>query len=382
MKTGMTQGNTDLRQGMLNLVERVEREQLLKFDFIARTNSLKFVTNPETNVTMLKVPDEGAFAANDNFHSQVRVYSDIPADYYGRCRKEFITVNDTQRNLLDLQVNHWLETSKNKKGDGDQRMVRTMDGVARAFLSSRYRRLDNHDLVYRLLPILNDIKNLDIASAEITDTRLYIKLVSRDLWAEVGVGDVVQVGVCIQNSEIGHGSLEAIPYSIRKRCENGQKHTTFGMRKNHTGARLDVGNEEILNLFQDDTLKADDEAFWLQFRDVVKASLTDTMLNKIVSQMKEAAGIKIADADTAVKVLTQKCRLSENERNMVLANFLVGAHDAGQNLYGLANAVTYAAHATKDISYDRSTELEELGGRITAMPKTATRAELKELTCV
>ena len=36
-------------------------------------------------------------------------------------------------------------------------MVRTLDGNARAFLSDRYRRLDNYDLLAHVLPMLREL---------------------------------------------------------------------------------------------------------------------------------------------------------------------------------------------------------------------------------
>ena len=54
--------------------------------------------------------------------------------------------------LLAHNVNHWFKTQP------AERMVRTLDGKARAFLSNRYRRLDNFDLLHAVMPVLAELK--------------------------------------------------------------------------------------------------------------------------------------------------------------------------------------------------------------------------------
>ncbi|SHK58329.1 hypothetical protein SAMN05216582_10873 [Selenomonas ruminantium] len=63
-----------------------------------------------------------------------------------------------------------------------------MDGNVRAFLSDRYRRLDNLELCAAVLPIIKDMKGAVIESCEITDAHLYLKVINRRMKAEVAVG--------------------------------------------------------------------------------------------------------------------------------------------------------------------------------------------------
>ena len=53
---------------------------------------------------------------------------------------------------LATNVNEWFHNKP------ERRMIRTLDGQARAFLSDRYRRLDNYDLASTVLPILIEIR--------------------------------------------------------------------------------------------------------------------------------------------------------------------------------------------------------------------------------
>ena len=45
-------------------------------------------------------------------------------------------------------------------------MVRTLGGTARAFLSERYRRIDNYEIAEAVLPIISDIKDARVRVAK------------------------------------------------------------------------------------------------------------------------------------------------------------------------------------------------------------------------
>jgi hypothetical protein len=365
--------------GLHRLTRHVMEQAKLKHDVLVRTDAMSYVTEQGDGglVTKLRVKDEGAFAVNEHAHRQVRAYLGIDYKYYDRIRDQFAAIgydeqgNPITKSLLDVNVNHWMH------GMGETRLVRTLDGTCRAFLSDKYRPMDNEDLLEHILPVLLEMGgNLDVVSCQVTDAKLYLKLVSRDRWAEVKEGSVVQVGVCIENSEIGSGAISAIPFSVVKACNNGMKHTQFGTRRNHVGSRIDIGDAASA-IFSDETYRADDRAYWLKVRDIVKAALSDDILNKIADQMREAEGIKIVSPVEAVKVLANKYRLNEGETNTVLENLLSGAHGAGKdNLYGLANAVTYTAGTVDD--YDRATDLEDLGGKLLDLPN-GNKTELNDL---
>ena len=53
-----------------------------------------------------------------------------------------------------------------------------------------------------VLPIIGGIKEARVESCQITDNRMYIKVVNPRLQQEVRPGDVVQSGIIISNSEI------------------------------------------------------------------------------------------------------------------------------------------------------------------------------------
>jgi hypothetical protein len=76
-------------------------------------------------------------------------------------------------------------------------MVRTLDGKMRAFLSDRYRRLDNYDLAEAVLPILVEMgEGIRIVSTELTDSRMYIKVINERLELN---GTKLSEGACCSN---------------------------------------------------------------------------------------------------------------------------------------------------------------------------------------
>ena len=66
-------------------------------------------------------------------HRQIGTHLRIPAAYYDRMREE-------RPDLLAYNANTWF------KQESSQRMLRTLDGSARAYLSNRYRRMSTRRL--------------------------------------------------------------------------------------------------------------------------------------------------------------------------------------------------------------------------------------------
>lgn len=113
-------------------------------------------------------------------HRQIGTHLRIPAAYYDRMREE-------RPDLLAYNANTWF------KQESSQRMLRTLDGSARAYLSNRYRRIDNIDIAGVTLPILGGLPDIRFESCQITESRMYIKAVNPRLQAEVSPGDITTI---------------------------------------------------------------------------------------------------------------------------------------------------------------------------------------------
>jgi hypothetical protein len=121
--------------------------------------------------------------------------------------------------------------------------------------------------------------------------------------------------------------------------------------------------------FSRTTLLAERELYLRQIVDVVRGMGDAEVFDRIVQKMRDATEQKIAGKPhKAVEVLAQRVKLSEEETSGVL-NHLLLAGDLSR--YGMMNAVT---RYSQDVdSYDRATELEQLGNTVLSLPNAAWR---------
>ena len=176
---------------------------------------------------------------------------------------------------------------------------------------------------------------------------------------------MVQAGIVITNSEVGCGTLAVQPLVYRLICRNGLIASDHALRKTHVGRILQSG-EESINVYRDDTLAADDKAFFLKVRDVVEAAVSEATFRQVAQKMQKTLDIKLrGDPVKAVEVLANRYTLNENERAGVLRHLIV---EGDLSAYGLVNAVTHFSQDVED--YDRATEFEALGGKLIDLAPT------------
>lgn len=330
-------------RSLVDLAHEIERQTTAKQDFIADTRKLHLVEDGHT----LVADDVGSFQINDHALTQIGERVNIPTKYLRRMQME-------APKLLAANVNHWFQESPEK------RMVRTLDGNARAFLSDRYLRIDNHDVANMTLPVLLNQEGLRIVSCEVTENKLYIKAVSTALEAEIKskrVGDFVHGGVMISNSEVGLGTLSITPFAQFLVCTNGMTRDG-GQKWRHLGTRAEEG--ELEKYLADDTRQADDRALLLKVRDTLAAAMRPDVFQDWIAKVQGSTEQKLqGDIPQAVELLGTKLTFSNDEKSSILRHLIEGG-DLSQ--YGLVNAVTRTAEDSP--SYDRATELEALGSSV------------------
>jgi len=192
-----------------------------------------------------------------------------------------------------------------------------------------------------------------VESCELTEKKMYLKVVNPRIETEIKKGDVVQSGILISNSETGHGSVNVMPLVYRLVCKNGMIANDSGKRKYHVG-RTNESSDDY-EIYRSETIIADDKAFVMKLQDIVRATADTVQFERIVSQMKLATEAKIISKDipAVVELASKNYGLLEYEGKGVLEHLIRGEE---LSLYGLANAVTRQAQDVE--SYDRSTELE------------------------
>ncbi len=349
-------------KSLSELATELERQAESRADFVAPTEKLamivesrNLVDGSETpiSVPLLEIEGEGEFLIGNTAHSQIAQRLGVPAKYYKRMR-------DEAPHLLADNVNHWFGTKT------ERRMIRTLDGSARAFLSDRYRTIDNYEIAAVALDSLAEHgADFSAVSCEITERRMYIQAVFPKLEREVKVGDVVQAGLVISNSEIGLGSVSIEPMLHRLVCLNGMV-LPSAMKKYHVGKQVgDVDAAMAEQIFRDETREADDKAFMMKIADVISSSVREDVFATYVERMTESTTEMIeGKIDESVTVLANKVGLNETEGASVLRNLINGGD---LSRWGMANAVTAIANDVDD--YDRAIELERIGGNVIQLDK-------------
>jgi hypothetical protein len=348
---------------LADLAKEIVRQRDAKRDFIARQGAIEMETlDDEVCLALGADAQRQHYTIRPHAHAQIASRLGVPKRYYDRMREE-------APDLLTTNVNGWLER------DADAcRMVRTLDGAVRAFLSDRYQRIENEDIAEVALPVLAEQPDMRVESCAVTERRLYIKALFPRIAGEVAKGDVVQAGVIISNSEVGAGAIEVAPLLFRLVCLNGLIVQDHRVRGFHIGPRI-IEGDDVRELLTDEARQADDRAILLKLRDVVRACADPAQFETRLERLRRAAQEPVTgDLAKAVEVLALKSGLNEAERGSVLRHLIMGGD---LTRWGLVNAVTRIANDA--LSYDRATELEALGGTLLDLPRQDWR-EIAEAT--
>ena len=374
MKRGMT---------IEDLLAEVQRQSSVKKDYVASTaNDVRMVAMPEypngVAVVLQKGQDSEVekglsqnvaeylntptaplerLAVTEHAHQQIAGRLQIPWKFYHRMLEDHPDI------VLDA-VNKLFER------EPGTRLLRTMDGRLRAFLSNRYKRIDNDTVLESSLPaIVKGDLETTLLSSSVTDRNMYLKCLftGEEMQQEIGRTrdggpDIVRPGFCLSNSEIGTGSVHISAFFYRDFCLNGcvyGKTDAFEFKRSHLGGALIEGTD--FEVMSDKSKQLEDEAILSNVTDVMHAIATpefvDTMGRKLRA-LKE--GETIENPRPAIELLAKENGLTQKESDQVLQNLI---EDRDYSRWGMVNAVTKVAN--EDIvSYDRASDIEMLGSRL------------------
>lgn len=343
-----------MQQGksLVELAEELQRQKDAKVDYVADSRALSLTGNAlYLSISSSKYP------INDHAHSQISDRLGIPAKYYQRMRVD-------APELLEDNVNGWFNKEPEK------RMIRTLDGKVRAFLSNRYRPLENSDLLEVVLPKLTEA-GAEIQSCEITEKWMYLKATIPDQRVEIGPPEgfesgrgskavhVIEPGIVISNSEVGAGVLSISPAVHTIHSSNlavmREMRERSRLYKIHLGEPVEIeGGKDVAR----QTRRLMDATAWNQVKDIVDVVTNADTFEKIVDRLREARARPVGNKlDKTVERLGDLSDLYEEEQDAVLS-YLIQGSDFTQ--YGLHEAITSTANVVR--SYERASKLEELGG--------------------
>ena len=354
------------------LASRVRVDADRKRDFIAPTTQ----ANVYEGGTKIELSDGssnygGHFSVNAR--RQLGTHLGIPSQYIDKLQARGMN------ELVDTNFNQLLQRPVRNARD---RLFRTYDNgndlmaqnVFRSTHSSSFLTFDHVDLMDGVAPVLNQIadnQELKFISSGLTDNKLYMKIAFPNMQLEVRskqVNDIVECGVIISNSETGHGSIVVAQFIHRLICLNGMTVNDAGTRRRHVGSANARGELD----YQADTVVAMKQALTKQLRDHVLDCVDHDKFRANVARFNESAEDMTAEhePEDAIESVGKKFSLSESEVKYAKRALL---EDGDYSRWGFANAITNLAvdddknkerSEVLNLTYDRATELQELGGNI------------------
>jgi hypothetical protein len=361
MKTGI--------HSITELLEEIKRRAAAKEDLVAPTTALEAIV--DNGEVKLAVKGKDVAPINKIAHRQIQGHVKIPADYYDRMLAD-------QPELLCRNINTWLHANR------ENRLVRRLFGTTRAFLSDAYRPLENENLAAAAIRPLMEA-DAEVMSAQITDTKLYIKAVDKKVCRELakvggafgdGQHKIVRVAspaITISNSEVGMGAVSILGGVYDGFCSNLATFKERSTRKYHAGARHQISDEETYALLSDQTRAKTDEALWMQVGDIVRAAFDRARFDALCDKIDATTNDKVEDVVQTVSFTSKRFGFNEVEGKLVLDEMVKGGD---LSRFGLFNAVTAASAKLED--YDRASEFERVGGQIVELPQS----EWRELVAV
>jgi hypothetical protein len=334
--------------GIVALVNELAEQDSLKNDYTPMSSQLEMTEDGKS----ISIGGIGQYEATPLFHGQVADRLNIPKKYYDMIG----TVPGLRAKNVNSLFNH-----KNER-----RMVRTLDSRARAFLSDRYRPIDH---LFVFTPFMKALKSyseksdgeFSVKSTALSPSRMYVEIMFPNITGEVistGRGkEVVNAGIALTNSEVGLGAFDVRSFIWWQWCKNGAIAESH-IRKYHTGRRVG-GDGEDYNIYSDETIQKEMDAFQARLGDIFTHALTDDSFQEVVRKIQATTDDKIEKPNTVIKNVTKRFGLTDDQGESILANMV---DEKNLNRYGLMNGITRLAQEVENV--DSGYELEKLGHEI------------------
>ncbi|WP_055483184.1 hypothetical protein [Sphaerimonospora mesophila] len=276
----------------------------------------------------------------------------IPLPYLRRLRAE-------RPGLYEANVNGWLETEDRRFLVRALRGVGGGPGVARAFLSDRYKIIDNLDV---LMAALDGVRlagvDVRIDGCDLTERRMYVRVVCEQVaalapellrnyrspftGASGADNPLVFAGFVISNSETGCGAFTVTPRLLVQVCNNGMTINADAHRHVHLGGRLDDGGDIR---WSGDTQDKNLALITAKSRDAIATFLDIDYVKAKIRELTEVSGVELADPEKTIQVVATKLRFTEEQQRDILRHFIRGGDlTAG----GVMHAVTSVAQTIDD----------------------------------
>lgn len=382
-----------------DLVKVLREQKARKTDKIVPVAKMEFVGDMPAEKDKkggLYLRIEGrAYGVQDQVHPQFAGKFGISGHYYSHMRDR------AAYDLLATNLNYW-----RTKANGDKRLVRFIDDQVRAFVSDRYRPVDDLDLLSTAIQVVTGkdgpeskekpwAKGAKAFDWGLSPTRMDVCLMNpgiqidlNDLKAGVqynqpgnyhpdaphhgwiktekgtdGGSHFVFPAARITNSETGHGGYNVQAGLFESICDNSAW-IGFELAQRHLGRVLE--EDDFLS---PETLRKENAVIFSKVADIVRSVFDPALFLENAKKMKglEKVEIKVKEAVDQIATLPG---MTEEIRDDILSAY-EPLNQQKDTLLDLQRAVTAAAHARRETDKESAYVLEELGGKIIEQGRSA-----------
>ena len=360
---------------LAGLVKELESQKLRKRDLIVPSTALTMkegrlsllnnssnesLTNilSNTGITLSGEADNEVYEITESCHAQISDKLGIPGRYYERLRKEAIDMLDYNVTewLTRRPINYFLRTFISNEREY---------GIARAFLSDRFKVIDHIDILLTALEAIRQSdKKVIIESADLTDQRMYVRFIAPEIVKSApellknykvpnGRNDDSGFGVCsgfiLSNSETGHATFTIAPRLTVLACRNGMIFHKDKIAERHLGTKMEVGTFD----WSEDTRQKELELIQCQVKDAVNAYLSTDYLGNVLNELSMKGSKTLEHPVDAVQNISLSLGFSEERKNELLSYFVQGGDTTG---FGAVQSLTYLAQKVQpDLRYELET---------------------------
>lgn len=349
------------------VLAEITRQKETKKDLIADTRKLQARVIDNNLVLNVGTGDSDALLGlKPTARRQITQRFKVPGDYMNR-----LLADPKHLPLAASTLNHFFQADPSKQ------MLRTLDGNVRAFLSNKYRPLDNYDLFYAAIEELDKVK-AEVWYARLADDSFRLYAVAKGTSAEVttkrpfgeghdiknfgtggqggtgGLPDLHHPAISIENSETGEGGLRVRAADLRFACTNLMV-TDMGVMAIHSGSR-----KEEEGFLSAETVAADSKVTWMKVRDLIRTSFNADKFKKMIDLMNGATQEEVVDAVAVVEALAATNYIPGDVKDSIRNRFISGGD---KSRYGLIQAVTFEAH-NQGLDAEKRNQLNDAGGKL------------------
>jgi len=362
---------------LTQLLERVKADAERQVDFTAPTTDLQLQTEDNKSTVVIEA-NRGLptmlLETNDVAFDQIAQRIDVPAKHARRLRENYpAELDGLVRAIWDKEPERrMVRTYMDSDLERSQRFGVPANGIARAFVSDKFKTFDNKHLLEAALPqLIESPAQWQVVSGNVTDKRLYLQLKSQVIVGQPAVGDLMAHGIRFSNSEVGHGSISVEQLAFTLWCLNG---CTAGksFRKAHLGRAMSDA-DDFAKILKQDTIAAQNEALRLTLRDLIGEYASRESFDEAIDKFGNAHQ-KTIDPSVSPQVVVERLggvlKLSQMETSNVLDGLMKTIQQQGYagkkiSQATLVNAVTAVQHVVEP---DDAGYWQKTGAKVLDLP--------------